>query len=28
MRYDDIWLSDLRPGIEQIRNWFRVRRAR
>jgi hypothetical protein len=27
MRYDDIWLSDLRPGIEQIRNWFRVRRA-
>ena len=28
MRYDDIWLSDLRPGIEQIRNWFRVRGAK
>lgn len=28
MRYDDIWLSDLRPGIAQIRNWFRVRRGK
>jgi len=28
MRYDDVWLSDLRPGVEQIRNWFRVRRGR
>jgi len=25
MRYDDLWLSDLRPGIAEIRNWFRVR---
>lgn len=28
MRYDDVWLSDLRPGVEQVRNWFRVRRER
>lgn len=26
MRYDDVWLSDLRPGFAAIRNWFRVRR--
>ena len=25
MRYDDLWLSDLRPGIAGIANWFRVR---
>jgi predicted ATP-grasp superfamily ATP-dependent carboligase len=23
MCYDDVWLSDLRPGIAGIRNWFR-----
>jgi predicted ATP-grasp superfamily ATP-dependent carboligase len=28
MRYDDVWLSDLRPGLAQIKNWFRVRRAK
>ena len=28
MRYDDVWLSDLRPGVEQIKNWFRVRRGK
>ncbi len=28
MHYDDVWLSDLRPGVEQIRNWFRVRRGK
>jgi predicted ATP-grasp superfamily ATP-dependent carboligase len=28
MRYDDVWFSDLRPGVEQIRNWFRVRRGK
>ncbi len=27
MRYDDVWLSDLRPGLAQIKNWFRVRRT-
>lgn len=26
MRYDDLWLSDLRPGISGITNWFRSRR--
>lgn len=25
MCYDDVWLSDLRPGIAGIRNWFRSR---
>ena len=26
MRYDDLWLSDPRPALSQIMNWFRVRR--
>jgi hypothetical protein len=26
MHYDDVWLSDPRPAIEQLRHWFRVRR--
>lgn len=26
MCYDDVWLSDLRPGIAGIGNWFRSRR--
>jgi len=25
MCYDDLWFSDLRPGIAGIRNWFEVR---
>ena len=25
MCYDDVWLSDLRPGIAGIGNWFRTR---
>jgi predicted ATP-grasp superfamily ATP-dependent carboligase len=25
MCYDDIWLSDLRPGIAGVRNWFQSR---
>lgn len=25
MHYDDLWFSDPRPGIAQIRHWFRVR---
>ena len=25
MRYDDLWLSDIRPGIAGIRNWFQAR---
>ena len=25
MHYDDVWLSDLRPGIAGIANWFRMR---
>ncbi len=25
MCYDDVWLSDLRPGIAGIRNWFQAR---
>lgn len=25
MCYDDVWLSDLRPGLAEIRNWFRSR---
>jgi predicted ATP-grasp superfamily ATP-dependent carboligase len=28
MRYDDLWLSDPRPGAAQIMNWFRVRRKK
>ncbi len=28
MRYDDVWLSDPRPGWAQLTNWFRVRRSR
>lgn len=23
--YDDLWISDLRPGIAGLRNWFQVR---
>jgi predicted ATP-grasp superfamily ATP-dependent carboligase len=26
--YDDVWLSDLRPGIAAIRNWFQSRLKR
>lgn len=25
MCYDDLWISDLRPGIAALRNWFHVR---
>ncbi len=25
MCYDDVWLSDLRPGVAEIRNWFQSR---
>jgi predicted ATP-grasp superfamily ATP-dependent carboligase len=25
MHYDDLWLSDLRPGIAGLANWFQVR---
>ncbi len=25
MCYDDFWISDLRPGIAALRNWFQVR---
>jgi glycine/D-amino acid oxidase-like deaminating enzyme len=25
MCYDDLWISDLRPGIAALRNWFQVR---
>ncbi len=25
MCYDDVWISDLRPGIAGLRNWFQVR---
>jgi predicted ATP-grasp superfamily ATP-dependent carboligase len=25
IRYDDLWLSDLRPGLAGIANWFRSR---
>jgi predicted ATP-grasp superfamily ATP-dependent carboligase len=25
MCYDDVWLSDLRPGIAGVANWFRTR---
>jgi predicted ATP-grasp superfamily ATP-dependent carboligase len=26
MHYDDLWISDPRPTLAQIQNWFRVRR--
>ena len=26
MHYDDLWISDPRPALSQIRNWFQVRR--
>ena len=26
MRYDDLWISDPRPALSQIGNWFQVRR--
>jgi predicted ATP-grasp superfamily ATP-dependent carboligase len=26
MHYDDLWLSDPRPGISGLANWFRVRK--
>ena len=25
MHYDDLWLSDPRPGLAEIRHWFRIR---
>ena len=25
MHYDDLWFSDLRPGVAEIKNWFRAR---
>jgi predicted ATP-grasp superfamily ATP-dependent carboligase len=25
MCYDDLWISDMRPGIAGLRNWFQVR---
>ena len=25
MHYDDVWLSDMHPGVAGIANWFRVR---
>jgi predicted ATP-grasp superfamily ATP-dependent carboligase len=25
MCYDDLWISDLRPGIASLRNWFQLR---
>jgi predicted ATP-grasp superfamily ATP-dependent carboligase len=28
MCYDDVWLSDLRPGVAGIRNWFQSRVAK
>ena len=28
MRYDDVWLSDFRPGWAQLKNWFQVRRGK
>jgi len=28
MRYDDLWLSDLHPGLAEISNWFRMRTKR
>jgi hypothetical protein len=26
MHYDDLWVSDPRPALTQITNWFQVRR--
>lgn len=28
VRYDEMWLSDPRPGWAEIKNWFRVRRKK
>ena len=28
VRYDELWMSDLRPGLAEIGNWFRVRRKK
>ncbi len=28
MRYDDVWVSDPRPGLSQLKNWFQVRRGK
>lgn len=28
MHYDDLWLSDLRPGLAEIEHWFRIRLKR
>jgi predicted ATP-grasp superfamily ATP-dependent carboligase len=28
MHYDDLWLSDLHPGVAEIKNWFRSRMKR
>ena len=28
MCYDDVWLSDLRPGVAGVVNWFRSRLKR
>jgi hypothetical protein len=28
MCYDDLWLSDLRPGLAGVRHWFRSRIGR
>jgi predicted ATP-grasp superfamily ATP-dependent carboligase len=28
MHYDDLWLSDLRPGMAELEHWFRLRLKR
>lgn len=28
MHYDDVWLSDPRPGLAQLKNWFDLRRTK
>lgn len=28
VRYDELWMSDPRPGLAEIGNWFRVRRKK
>jgi predicted ATP-grasp superfamily ATP-dependent carboligase len=28
MRYDDVWISDLRPGLAGLSNWFRARKKK
>lgn len=28
MHYDDVWFSDPQPGLQQIKNWFQIRRAK